>query len=56
MSSDEVWRFRGRGVAEGYDDSIDGRDCYWFQRDGGERATDAYTTYIIPVETFWEGA
>ena len=48
-----TWRFVQRGKPTDYHEDVDGRDCYWFHRGGGERLTDVYTIHIIPVETFW---
>lgn len=50
---DPTWRFRGRDKAKGGYGIIDGQECYWFDRDGGDKPTDKYTTCIIPVDRFW---
>jgi hypothetical protein len=46
----ERWKFLGRDVPLGYDDSVDGKDCYWFR---GTNIGGGSITAIIPVEKFW---
>lgn len=50
---DSTWRLVQRGQPQGIDPSVDGKDCYVFQRAGGERPTDKFSTRVIPVERFW---
>jgi hypothetical protein len=45
----ETWRLIGRDVACGLDASVDGQDCYAFQRGQGRKTE----THIIPVVKFW---
>lgn len=53
---DATWRIIGRGVWRGMDLDMphpEGRDCYLFQRAGGDKPTDIWTLYYMPVDTFW---
>jgi hypothetical protein len=53
---DDTWRLVQRGVPQGANFGFcEGRDCYVFQRAGGEKPTDKFTTHVIPVEWFWHG-
>jgi hypothetical protein len=49
---DDTWRLVQRGYPQGINPNIDGRDCYVFQRAGGEPGA-AFTTHVIPVKKFW---
>jgi hypothetical protein len=50
---DGTWRFVERDVPQGIDAAVDGQDCYVFQRAGGDRPTDKFSTYVMPVARFW---
>lgn len=53
IKPDDTWRLVWRDAPQGVGPEVDGKDCYAFQRAGGERPTDVWTMQIITVESFW---
>lgn len=52
-SLDDTWRLVQVGVPEGIGPTVDGEVCYVFQRKGGDRPTDVFSTHVVPIATFW---